>query len=213
MIKFRISKKTDNIWYVTFPSVPEQNVTMLRFQEVYESPNLEFRDKPFTREQYYLWYAQTYGKMSYYTDWSGFNLTMKCINKVRDEFLDLWDCERDFADALRKKGATNDDYVICCKKGDVSAMTHEFAHGLFFTNPKYKKEVMKVIGTIPKLTQDKITNTLLKNGYAEDVILDETQAYIIDALFESFDFDFDEIEEKFLEKMREKLRKILKKYE
>jgi hypothetical protein len=72
---------------------------------------------------------------------------------------------------------------------------------------------MKVIGTIPKLTQDKITNTLLKNGYAEDVILDETQAYIIDALFESFDFDFDEIEEKFLEKMREKLRKILKKYE
>ena len=79
---------------------------MLRFQEVYESPNLEFRDKPFTREQYYLWYAQTYGKMSYYTDWSGFNLTMKCINKVRDEFLDRWDVERDFADTLRKKGAT-----------------------------------------------------------------------------------------------------------
>lgn len=88
--------------------------------------------------------------------------------------------------------------------GDVDKspdLSHEIAHGLFYTNPEYRASVIEVLGQfdLSKL------KTKLRGmaGYHEDVLDDECQAYCVG---ESSLIDL------ISTKMREAIRQIYKKY-
>ena len=59
-------------------------------------------------------------------------------------------------------------------------LKHEVAHALYYTNSNYKKQVNKILNKINKKERIKINNLLTKvEGYSNNVLPDETQAYIL----------------------------------
>ena len=56
-------------------------------------------------------------------------------------------------------------------------LQHEIAHGLFFTDYNYKKEVLNVISKFNTKLMEK--ELMKKAGYHREVLLDEVQAYSI----------------------------------
>ena len=57
-----------------------------------------------------------------------------------------------------------------------NALKHETAHGLFYTNSKYKAEVREVL---ERVNLDQIDEYLKKKGYHKAVFEDEDHAYIL----------------------------------
>ena len=77
------------------------------------------------------------------------------------------------------KKASENSYVI----GTTSSaeyfeetIKHEFVHGAFYTNLEYRKEV---IACIKNFGIEPIDKCLLKMGYCNEVLTDETNAYVL----------------------------------
>lgn len=171
---------TPRIVHLNFKDHYQLATTFLRFQEHYESP--KFRGKVFSHEEYMDWYAATHGgKFSYVEDWEGFNIPSRVLRRFyKGDFDPLWNKERAFLDLFRgKKGRF---YVIGTsgENGDPETLRHEIAHGLFYTVPAYKREVLAVLKT---LDLSQVFGFLGKDqGYHPRVFLDEAHAYILNDL-------------------------------
>ena len=76
-------------------------------------------------------------------------------------------------------GYEEDFYLIGVPADDEDGwyLPHELAHGLFYTNSKYRREMTRLVNRIPKTKKDKIFELLRETGYCEEVLVDETQAY------------------------------------
>ena len=151
--------------------------TFIRFQEHYESPR--FRGKIFSRTQYKNWYrTEKNGHFSYYEDWTGFNIPsyvfrpfydgdvrFKTDREIRllEEFKELYLSGSKF-------------YVIGAPAGAVSTLNHEIAHGLYYTNPTYKKSVDEVLESIDLAPIYRWLSSL--GGYHDSVLADEAHAYL-----------------------------------
>ena len=97
----------------------------------------------------------------------------------KGKFNPLSEREQMFLDLFR--GKENPFYVIGTYGNARSdTLKHEIAHGLFYTNQRYKEEVLKILEKIDKKRRAEINRFLNKwTGYHPQVWDDETHAFIL----------------------------------
>ena len=76
-------------------------------------------------------------------------------------------------------------YLIGASSKDKGTTNHEIAHGLYFTNEDYKKNVTKLIKNIKPTHYEKLKKKLIKMGYVDDkkIIDDEIHAFMSTGLY------------------------------
>lgn len=166
------------ILIATSNSKHELGMTFLRFQEYYEGP--KYKGQIFTIKEYKEWYKKTYQKneFTYCSDWSGYNIPDYVIKDVKNNFKRLSKYEREFISECQKM--TEPYYVIGSRKSDMRTMRHEISHAFWHIYPSYKREISNCILKILNDTNiNKIRENLIKMGYNDCVMEDETQAYLL----------------------------------
>lgn len=168
---------------LTFENQQDVTSTFLRFQEHYESP--KFAGMVFTLDEYKEWYVKNSpngiktGEFTYHTDWSGFNIPGTILQPFYEgKFHPLSEAEQTILEMF--KDEENPFYIIGVHKESKSfekLLQHEIAHGLYFTNPEYKKEALEIISRYD--TSEIRKELLASGGYGENVLDDEVHAYSI----------------------------------
>lgn len=172
----KLNKITPNIFHLTFKAQKDMAKTMLRFQEHYESP--KFRGEIFSLAEFKKWYrtTQKHGKFSYYQDWAGFNVPGYVFKPfLAGYFKYLTTREKRVLKII--KGYNFEQLYLIATAKDCEALRHETAHGLFYTKPRYKKQVLKVLESCNLV---KLKKHLIKMGYCKEVLDDECHAYLLD---------------------------------
>lgn len=184
------------IFGVSIKDQYQRSMLFCRYQEFYESPFDEIRGKFFTWETLMMIYKNKMKKshFTYPVDWSGYNIPSVIIDKALrtldkdkgpyDEIMSdiYYHCENY---PLRFEKPRTKWYLIGYGK-DVSTLNHEIAHGLYFTNKKYKSEMDDVISNLKKSDYNFLKKTLIKMGYVDskNIIDDEIQAYLSTGLID-----------------------------
>ncbi len=183
-MKLKLMKITDKIYLIIFENQFDITSTFLRFQEHYESP--KFRGKIFSLEEFKKWYVQNSregkltGKFTYHHDWSGFNVPSYVLTPFYEgKFNPLSSKEKRILDMFKK---TEEPYYIIGIHKEMphvaSLLKHEIAHGLFYTNKVYKKEVLTILNRFDTKSIRKLI-LQFEAGYHEAVMDDETHAYTL----------------------------------
>lgn len=150
--------------------------TFMRFQEYYESP--VFRGKTFSADEFSAWYVSQYGAFTYHKDWAGFNISSRTLEPFKNgEFDPLTEKEKAILNFF--KNVSGDFYIIGATSQDeecADTIKHEFAHGAFFTNTSYRRDVVSCLNAY-KFNGIKLA--IQKMGYGENVVEDETNAYLL----------------------------------
>lgn len=152
--------------------------TLIRFQEHYESP--KFKGKVFTLEDYMDWYAPKYGvcgNFTYFNDVLGFNIPSYALQKFYNgEFNPLTKKETKILEMF--ENYEDPFYIIAtCDDFCESTVRHEVAHGLYFINKNYKKNVKKIL---KEVNLNPIYEWLNLKGYHKSHFFDEAQALLIE---------------------------------
>ena len=202
----KIKEIKPRIYLVDFETRQELLKTFIRFQEYYESP--EFKDKVFTVDEYAKWYQKETGKdtFTYFDDWSGCNVPSYVFEKFREGlFNPLREREKKLLEILPNDGQNY--YVIgAFNGGRKDVVAHEIMHGLFYSIPDYKKEVLNLLDQYKNETED-VKKHILKKGYHEAVLLDEVHAYV--------GASYEHLTEKgvpYPVELKDKLQEVVKKY-
>jgi predicted rRNA methylase YqxC with S4 and FtsJ domains len=89
----------------------------------------------------------------------------------------------------KNSGTRCDWYLIGASSKDLKTLDHEIAHGLYYTNKEYKKEVEKLINNIKPSHYEKLKKKLTKMGYVDDkkIIDDEINAFMSTGLYNGLD--------------------------
>ena len=168
--------KRPQIYLIESSSRQDLAETFMRFQEYYESP--EFKGKTFSVEDFAHWYTAKYGSFSYAKDWYGFNIPGTVLKPFRQgQFDPLTSKERNLLKLCEKADASS--YIIGVTPNAEyfkETVKHEFVHGAFYTNPEYRKEV---VNCVRSFSITPIYRGLMRMGYCEDVVIDETNAYVL----------------------------------
>lgn len=187
---FKIKEVRPRIFLFEFKNHYDMCMHFLRYQEFYESSSPKFRGKAFEIFEFMKWYSQKYGKgaFTYPIDWNGFNIPSSVIfdmwNKhfITDkniydyEMIQAWkECNAKLYETTDK--AVNDFYIIGVVRGN-KALSHEIAHGMFYLDSEYRKEMTKLVKALPTTIRKSINEGLKKLGYTPKVYVDETQAYM-----------------------------------
>lgn len=150
--------------------------TFMRFQEHYESPNINFRGQIFTVGEYLAWYSKQNGGATYYDDWRGFNFPSYILRPFKEGLFDpLTKEEQKLLKLLKYR---NDDYYIIGGNNE-GVIRHELAHALYRYKSDYAKEITRVFDK-NKTGLKKAAKYILDKGYTREVLYDELQAYITD---------------------------------
>lgn len=174
----------NNIHLLTFENQKDLTSTFIRFQEYYESPS--FRNKVFSFDEFRQWYIKNSpqgiqtGKFTYFSDWNGFNIPSYVLEPfIFGKFDPLSKQEKIFLEIFKTE--KNPFYIIGVHKKNKnmdSMLKHEITHGMFYTNKKYRDEVLSVISDF---NIEPIKKELrLTAAYHEEVLEDEVNAYSID---------------------------------
>lgn len=168
IVKYKIAR---GIYLLRFGTQYELTSTFLRVQEHYESPR--FHGRVFSLEQYMDWYAAENGNFTYYQDWSGFNVPSTAFRPFYEgKFDPLGQKEKHllglFADLKERF------YVIGIYEN--GSLTHELAHALYFIDDAYREAVQ---AEMHKYNTSHLARKIADAGYAEHVVRDEMQAYIV----------------------------------
>lgn len=175
----KIKEIYPGLFLYTFPNQFELCSTFFRLQEFYESPIKQVRGKFFTYEDaisYYAYDQKENPEFTYFSDWAGFNVPGHIVNKFDELFgKDVTPKEVSLLTETEEKKKY---YLIGVVEGEEDTMKHEIAHGLYYLNRKYKKEMNKLIKALPQSMVDSIREELLDLGYCKQVVKDETHAYL-----------------------------------
>lgn len=169
---------TSQILHLVFTKQTDMAKTMLRFQEYYESPNSKFRNNTFSLNEFKKWYRTTkkHGKFSYYQDWGGFNVPGYVFKPfLAGQFKNLTRQEKQILSLVKNHNLDKVSLIATLKDND--SLRHETAHGLFYTQPRYKKRVLQIL---KYARLNKLKKHLLKHGYCREVLMDECHAYLLD---------------------------------
>lgn len=202
MLKVKLREVHEGIYVLDFKRHYELAMHFLRVQETYESANPLFRNRSFTLVDFMDWYIQKYkrGGFSYPFDWGGFNVPSTIMEMVygkpsedphgkagllypqvpvRD-----WNKYDDYMAELHLKlsSETPRYYLVGVSNGNKDTLAHEVAHGLYFTNPQYRRGALELLAAVPKPVRKRISTYLKKLGYANNVLSDEAQAYLATGL-------------------------------
>jgi hypothetical protein len=202
LVKGKVVEIAPKIYGAVIEDDYDRAMLFCRYQEFYESPYKNIRGKYFTIFEF----MRTYTKQrkadmfTYPWDWSGYNIPSNVLEKAHDTFYKeteydvimndiIFYCAND---AMRKNDGTRTNwYLIGADNFSSKTMNHEIAHGLYFTNKKYKKSCDSLISEIKKKDYNLTRKSLVKMGYADDtkIIDDEIQAFFSTGLYKSFDND------------------------
>lgn len=178
-MKIDFEEVYNNLFHLKFENQYELASTFFRLQEFYESPYSCVKGKRVRLETLMDFYTIGKENFTYFEDWDGFNVPGHIIKeffKVEppDGFLRKEQKLKDLINFPFKKF-----YVIGTSKGSDS-FYHEVAHGLYYLNDKYKKEIDFLIHNMPIFLFKRFKEELQKTGYDWEVIDDDIQAYSID---------------------------------
>lgn len=190
-MNYKIKEIEPNIFAVVIKDKYDRAMTFCRVQEYYESPNTKFRSKDFSIWDYMKWYSNTYKRgFSYANDWSGFNLPFDVAWNCLEPIMTETPYDQDMWEILVKidniRNINNKAYIIGTDDLTGTTFDHELCHGLWYTNPEYKKNTSILVKALPKKHYNKIKKELLGMGYTNKVIDDEIQAYMSTGLYSSF---------------------------
>ncbi len=148
----------------------------MRFQEYYESP--VFRGKAFSVDEFATWYASEHGSFTYHQDWTGFNIPSWVLEPFKKgDFNPLTEKEKNLVSFFRN--IPGDYYIIGATQQDkecADTIKHEFVHGAFFADKRYREDVANCI----KIHRPSVAKTALKKmGYSDGVLEDEINAYLL----------------------------------
>lgn len=216
----KINKLGEGLFHIVIPTRKELALCMERIQEYYESPFPEIRGKIFTLGQVRQFGsretkgANTYtGGNHFEADWSGYNWPGYCLDPFSKGLFDpLTSYEEDLVKLFKYR--TERFYVIGTYGEDDPSDTleHEIRHAMYYLSEDYKKEVDKVLS---KVDLEPVKNWLRGIGYAEEVILDECQAYLgpdHDWIFEKRKNYVEKYKMKQMPKISSELNKVASKY-
>lgn len=200
LVKGTIKEILPKIYCVLVDDNYDRAMLFCRYQEFYESPYKEFRGKYFSWMDYMRYYKNVWKKdlFTYPVDWSGYNIPSNILDKAHNKFYK--ETEYDVImndiyfycaiDSQNKNNRTKCDwYLIGASSKDLKTIDHELAHGLYFTNKTYKKEMDLLIQSLPNKIRDKIFMKLIKMGYVDDkkILTDEAQAFLSTGLYNGLD--------------------------
>lgn len=173
----KVKKQPYNAVWVSADSQKELGETFIRFQEYYESPNKDFRNKIFTLGSVKHWYSIEYGGDVYSDTWVGFNVPSSVLIPFRNGLFDpLTEYEKNLLDFLSYR---NDNFYIIGAQNK-STLRHELCHAMYGYLPKYRLEIDNFIQRNGHKFK-KIKKYILDKGYHKDVLNDEIQAYVTDS--------------------------------
>ena len=196
LVKGKVKEIKPFIYCVEVDDDYDRAMLFCRYQEFYESPYKKFRGKRFTWMEYMRHYKLAWKKktFTYPDDWSGYNIPSNVMDKANNIFYK--DTEYDVImndiyfycaiDSQNKNNGTKCNwYLIGASSKDKGTTNHEIAHGLYFTNEDYKKNVTKLIKNIKPTHYEKLKKKLIKMGYVDDkkIIDDEIHAFMSTGLY------------------------------
>jgi hypothetical protein len=218
LVKGKVKEIRPFIYCVEIDDDYDRAMLFCRYQEFYESPYKKFRGKSFTWMEYMRFYKTVWKKktFTYPDDWSGYNIPSNVMDRANNIFNK--DTEYDVVmnniyfycsiDSQNKNNNTRCDwYLIGASTKDKGTTNHEIAHGLYFTNKEYKKNVTNLIKNIKPTHYEKLKKKLIKMGYVNDkkIIDDEIQAFMSTGLYNG-------METKELKVYEKEFRKNFKKF-
>jgi hypothetical protein len=175
-MSLKIEQQPYNTIWVSADSQKQLGETFIRFQEYYESPSSNFKNKIFTLGQVKQWYSENYGSDNYSEHWVGFNLPSVVLKPFRSNLFDpLTDNEKELLDRLKYR--QDNFYIVGAQTKGV--LRHELSHAMYSYSKKYRDEIDCYINT-NKTKFYKIQKYILEKGYCKEVLNDEIQAYITD---------------------------------
>lgn len=179
-----------NIYCVKIEDSWLRALLFLRYQEYYEGFSDDFRGKNWEVQDYIRWYKEYYKNdiFSYGDDWAGFNIPSEsienCIKGIKNfNYYDLM--MRDIINVIESDCHNEKFYLLGVDSIDnPDYLTHEFAHGIFYTDTNYTKEMTNLVNQLPVDIHTFLDDKLSDIGYAHTVYIDEIQAYMSTGLIE-----------------------------
>lgn len=184
VVEFKTAEGRKYCLSLSFENSYEMNMTMVRLQEFYESP--EFANKYFTLEEYMDWYAYnehdsgkkiTFKGFDYLTRVVGTNIPGNYIKEFRTLFTDLSKRERllfDIVDSFN----VNFSYIISSftNPEQFEDLQHELAHARYDFDKDYARTVELIV---LKYFTSSFNNAIIKRGYSESNVIDEMHAFAL----------------------------------
>lgn len=204
-----------NVMVCEFETQKELTLTFGRLQEFYESPYQWIRGKYFTLETFLETHMSDNGDLTYYNDWSGFNVPSKIVRefyKVFDYNLTTheWRLAQYINTTFTEPGA--DYYLIGIVEGDTETLEHELVHAKYHNDETYRNNAYTIVAALPSAVYNALYTGLTEMGYCNTVIIDEINAYLttdsLRDLQERWDLSPEVMKE--LKPTRNKLRKLWK---
>lgn len=201
ILKGELVEILPKIFAVSIKNDYDRAMLFCRYQEFYESPFKEIRGKHFSLE-YYMWIYTKQRKSEVFTyprDWSGYNIPSGSIEKALDAFYykntpspydkimsDIYFTCENYPPKFDKPRSKW--YLLGADSYKSQTMDHEIAHGLYYTNKKYKKSTQELISNIKAKDYSFLCKNLVNMGYANDkkILDDEIQAFLSTGLYKSF---------------------------
>ena len=151
---------------------------LLRYEERFECAH--FRGKRFRIFDYMRWYAsKCAGTFDYPDNWSGFNIRSAEVRAVfRAGIPDPNQYDVGMASiyfACSKRSGGKEFSLIA---GEDTAMHHEMAHALYYTERQYRIGMDALLRKVPKEARRVLWAWLKAAGYADERLPDEAQAYL-----------------------------------
>jgi len=182
-MKVELRELESNVYFLKFDNQYELTVTMLRFQEFYESayPNIQY--KYFTLEDYMDTYAADQGNFTYCSDWNGFNIPSKSLMSFLEVYRGkLRDKEIQVIELLTDAILSGEKFYVIAGCED-KVIVHEMAHALYYVNEEYRENMDTLLASLPKELMKRFTDALTEVTYSPLVHMDEVQAYCVDNFY------------------------------
>jgi len=192
--EYTLFKITSQLYCVEMPNAYDLAMLFVRYQEYYESPNPNVRNKSFVLEEYMRWYAtegrnkdrNKHDSFSYPADFCGFNIPSYALDVVKTvKHKNMYDnlmkeiVKKVKKDLKEENPELKKFYLIGCPKMDSDTLKHEISHGLYHLNSDYKVQADTLIEKLlSKKDIKKFIIALRTYHYCEEVMYDEMTAFM-----------------------------------
>ena len=181
-IKYTLKEIYPRVFLVGVTNSYDLAMLFCRAQEFYESCYKEIRGKNFTMTELQRIYSIRRGDgcFTYPNDWVGFNIPCHAMHGCYDIKLKDRNEYDEIMIKIHKSLKKNSKYyIIGSDPESKSTIEHEVAHAFYYLYPKYRNSINDLLETIPKNILKKFKASLLNMGYADKVVKDEIQAYLL----------------------------------
>ena len=182
-IEYKISEPKPRIFFLKFKNHYTCSMMLLRYQEYYESHNPEFRGNNFRLVEFMDWYVSWSKEevFTYPTDWVGFNFPSSVIEELIQKGIpdfNAYDLEMEKIYQNCLKQYPDGKFYIVASSGGKVTLRHEMAHGLFYLDEDYRKEMTNLVQELKPSFKKKMFEWFAEIGYTSEVYVDECQAYL-----------------------------------